>query len=96
LTEDKKLEGGGMEESKLKIENRGWAWLLWVSSNDIEAMGRGRGSCEGRVKGVDYQTPRLTWALFFFFFFFFFFYLFVSSTSSSSSSGCVHGEISPT
>lgn len=38
LTEDKKLEGRGLGESKLKIENRG---LLGVSSNDIEAMERG-------------------------------------------------------
>ena len=38
MTEDKKLEGRGLGESKLKIENRG---LLGVSSNDIEAMERG-------------------------------------------------------
>jgi hypothetical protein len=38
LTEDKKVEGRGLGESKLKIENRG---SLGVSSNDIEAMERG-------------------------------------------------------
>ena len=38
MTEDKKLEGRGLGETKLKIENRG---LLRVSSNDIEAMERG-------------------------------------------------------
>jgi hypothetical protein len=56
LTEDKKVEGRGLGESKLKIENRG---SLGVSSNDIEAMERGA-ECEGRAKGVDYQTQRLT------------------------------------
>jgi hypothetical protein len=37
LTEDKKLEGRGLGETKLKIENRG---LLGVSSNDIGGNGK--------------------------------------------------------
>jgi hypothetical protein len=53
LTEDKKLEGRGLGETKLKIENRG---LLGVSSNDIEAM---EGGCSHHAARGKRERRRL-------------------------------------